>query len=117
MKAYRKNNSVWGQMSPWTCKHFKPLFTWSSLNTDQNNYDDIQFVQYGLAQVAGERVYKQQIVNQNTFLHNLAIIPVHNIDSDTMDSDIIPMSRKMGQSKDLNQRSYQTKEENGSLSQ
>ena len=62
----------------------------------QNNYDIIQFVPYGLAQVAGEQVYKQQIVKQNTFLHNLAIIPVHNIDSDIMYSEIIPESRKIG---------------------
>ena len=40
-------------------KILKILLTRSSLNTDQNNYDNIQFVPYGLAQVAGEQVYKQ----------------------------------------------------------
>ena len=48
-----------------------------------------------MAQVAGEQVYKQQIVKQNALLYTLAIIPVHNIDSDTMYSEIIPMSRKI----------------------
>ena len=66
------------------------------INTDKNNYDNIKFVSYELAQVAGEQVYKQQIVKQNAFLHNLAIIPVHNIDSDIMYSKIIPLSRKIG---------------------
>ena len=77
-------------------KKLKTLLTRSSLNTDQKNYDNIPFVPYGLAQVAGEQVYKQKIVKQNVFQHNLAIIPVHNIDSDTMYSEIIPMSRKIG---------------------
>ena len=77
-------------------KILKTVLTRSFLNTDQNNYDNIQFVPYGLAQVAGEQVYKQQIVKQNAFLHNLAIIPVHNIDSDIMYSKIIPLSRKIG---------------------
>ena len=48
-----------------------------------------------MAQVAVEQVYKQQIVNKNSFLHNLAIIPVHNIDVDTMYREIIPISRKI----------------------
>ena len=73
-------------------KILKTLVTRSSLN----NYDIIQFVPYGLAQVAGEQVYKQQISKQNAFLHNLAIIRVHNIDSDIMYSEIIPKSRKIG---------------------
>ena len=77
-------------------KILKIILTRSSLNTDQKNYDNIQFVSYGLAQVAGEQVYKQQIVKQNAFLHNLAIIPVHNIDSDIMYSEIIPLSRNIG---------------------
>ena len=76
-------------------KILKTLLIRSSLNTDQNNYDNIQLVPYGLAQVAGEQVYKQQIVKQSAFLHNLAIIPVHNIDSDIMYSEIIPKSRKI----------------------
>ena len=35
-------------------------------------------------------------MKQNAFLHNLAIIPVHNIDADTMYREIIPKSRKIG---------------------
>ena len=81
---------------PDQAKILKTLLIRSSLNTDTNNYDNIQFVPYGLAQVAGEQVYKQQIVKQNVFLHNLAIIPVHNIDADIMYGEIIPKSRKIG---------------------
>ena len=85
----------------------KNILTRSSLNTDQNNYDNIQFVPYGLAQVVAEQVYKQKNVKQNAFLHNLAIIPIHNTDSDIMYSEIIPMSKKLVQSKDSNQPFYQ----------
>ena len=66
-----------------------------------------------MTQIAGEQVYKQQIVKKNAFLHNLAIIPVYNIDSDTMYSEIIPMSiEKMVQSKDSNQCFYRIEEGN-----
>ena len=66
-----------------------------------------------MTQIAGEQVYKQQIVKKNAFLHNLAIIPVYNIDSDTMYSEIIPMSiKKMVQSKDSNQCFYRIEKGN-----
>ena len=58
----------------------KTFLNISFLNTDQNNYDNIQFVPYGLDQVAGEQVYKQQIVKQThsyttypSFLYTISI--------------------------------------------
>ena len=71
------------------------LLIQSSHKLDQEDYNELQFVPYGLAQVAGEQVYKQQFVNQNAFLQNLVIIPVNNINSDTIYSEIIPVSRKI----------------------
>ena len=92
-KLHVKITSFEVNYHPDHAKILNTLLTRSPLNTDQNNYDNIQFVQYGVIQVTGEQVYKQQIVKKNTFLHNLTIISVHNIDSDTMYSKNIPMSR------------------------
>ena len=71
------------------------LLTRSSLRSDLENYDSFQYVPYNLAQVLGEKCTNKKLL-KNAFLHNIAIIPVHNIDADTMYSDIIPKSRKIG---------------------
>ena len=72
----------------------KNILTRSSLKSELDNYDNIKFVPYGLAQVVNEQVYEQKIVKQIAFLNNLVTILVHNIDSDTMFIDIILILRK-----------------------
>ena len=83
----------------------KTLLTKSSQGFDLENYDSIQFVTYGLSQLAGKQVFTQQSVKQNAFLHSLVIIPVHSIDVDTIYSEIISISRKMGSIKGFEQTS------------
>ena len=46
--------------------------------------DNIHFVAYGLPQYKSSEFYKFQIIKHNSFLHNLAVIPIVIIDSYVM---------------------------------
>ena len=63
----------------------KRLFCRLSASDDKvpsNNH--IHFVAYGLPQYTSSDLYRSQIIKQNTFLHNIAVIPIVNIESDVM---------------------------------
>ena len=52
------------------------------------NNDNIHFVAYGLPQYTSSELYRTQILKQNDFLHNIAVIPIVNIDPDIMYNDL-----------------------------
>ena len=63
----------------------KRLFCRLSTSDDKSpSNNHIHFVVYGLPQYTSSELYRSQIIKQNTFLHNIAVIPIVNIDSDTM---------------------------------
>ena len=58
----------------------KSLFCRLSASDDKvpsNNH--IHFVVYGLPQYTSSELYRSQIIKQNTFLHNIAVIPIVNM--------------------------------------
>ena len=48
------------------------------------NPQTIHFILYGLINVSDSNTVKHQIIQQNQFIHNTTIMPIHNIDEDTM---------------------------------
>ena len=48
----------------------------------------IHFIPYGLINASDSNTAKHQIIQQNQFIHNTPIIPIHNIDEDTMYSGL-----------------------------
>ena len=52
------------------------------------NNDNIHFEVYGLPQYTSSEIYRKQILKQNNFLHNIAVIPIVNIDPDVMYNDL-----------------------------
>ena len=54
------------------------------------NNKNTHFVPYGIPQYSSSELFRSQIIKQNPFLHNIAIIPLMNIDYDNMYSQILP---------------------------
>ena len=52
--------------------------------------DNIHFVAYGLPHYTSSELYRSQTIKHNSFLHNLAVIPIVNIDSDAMYQELYP---------------------------
>ena len=52
------------------------------------NNDNNHFVAYSLPQYTTSELYNTQIQKQNNFLHNIAVIPVVNVDSETMYNEL-----------------------------
>ena len=52
------------------------------------NDDNIHLVAYSLTQYTTSELYRTQILKQNNFLHNIAAIPIVNIDPDTMYNEV-----------------------------
>ena len=48
----------------------------------------IHFIPYGIINVSDSNTVKHQIIQQNQFIHNTTIIPIHNIDENTMYSGL-----------------------------
>ena len=48
----------------------------------------IHFILYGLINVSDSNTVKHQIIQQNQFIHNITIIPIHNIDEETIYSGL-----------------------------
>ena len=67
----------------------KVLLTWSSV-LDKTPLSDstIHFIPYWLINVSDSNTVKHQIIEQNQFNHNTTIIPIHNIDENTMYSGL-----------------------------
>ena len=59
----------------------------ASDDTPPNN-DNIHFVAYDLPQYTSSELYRTQILKQNNFLHNIAVIPIVNIDPDVMYNEL-----------------------------
>ena len=56
-------------------------------NMFPGNYN-IHFVAYEIPQYTPSGLYRSQILKLNSFLHNLVVIPIVNIDSDVMYHDL-----------------------------
>ena len=52
------------------------------------NNDNIHFVAYVLPRYAFSEIYRTQILKQNNFLHNIAVIPIVNIDPDVVYNEL-----------------------------
>ena len=67
----------------------KVLLTRGSV-LDKNPPSDstIHFIPYGLINVSDSNTVKHQIIQKNQFIHHTTIIPIHNIDEDTMYSGL-----------------------------
>ena len=83
-------------MIPQRCHNSQDTLSQISQRTDVNHYKLIHFVSFGLVRIEGNKIYRQQIVKQNEFLHKLTIIPIYNITSDILYSDFIFKGRKIG---------------------
>ena len=52
------------------------------------NNDNIHFVAYELPQYISSELYRTQILKENNFLHNIAVITIVNIDPDVMYNEL-----------------------------
>lgn len=94
-------------------KILKTVLSKFSIWADSTDYDIIHFVPYDIAHIVGEELYRQQILKQNEFLHNLVIIPVLNIDTNILYGNIIPKSRLIVSIKGIERTCLSQKKING----
>ena len=67
----------------------KRLLCRASVSNDKlPNNNNIHFVAYGIPQYTSSEIYRKQILKQNNFLHNIAVIPIVNIDPDIRYNDL-----------------------------
>ena len=66
------------------------LYRATARDTMLLNNNTIHFVVYGLPQNTSSNLYRSQIIRQNTFLYNINVVPIVNIDPDTMYNEIYP---------------------------
>ena len=67
----------------------KVLLVQASVLDNTPPFDSIiHFTPYGLINGTDSNTVKHQIIQRNQFIHNTSIIPIHNIDEDTMYSDL-----------------------------
>ena len=67
----------------------KELLVRASVLDNTPPFDSIiHFIPYGLINVSDSNTVKHQIIQRNQFIHNTSIIPIHNVDVDTMYSDL-----------------------------
>ena len=64
------------------------LYRASTSDDKPPNNDNIHFLVYRLPQYTSSELYRTQILKQNSFLRNIAIIPIVNIDPDVMYNDL-----------------------------
>ena len=70
------------------------------------NNNTIHFVAYGLPQNTSSNLYRSQIIRQNTFLHNINVIPIVDIDPDTMYNEIYPKISTLNLIKGLEEKKF-----------
>ena len=76
-------------------KSIKTLLSRASKTSLYTNHNDsAHFVLYELIQYTSPTTYRSKILQQNQFLHKLAIIPVFNITNTVIHSNIIPSLKK-----------------------
>ena len=66
----------------------------------------IYFIPYGIINVLDSNTVKHQIIQQNQFIHNTTIIPIHNIEEDIMYSGLKAKIKNLPSITNIEQKNF-----------